>query len=124
MEKHLDKILVEGLYTNWISSLIAYSEELRHLRLTVQQLVHQYTFDDSIDLQNLDRDISINLQFIDGITQEVNRLRFTYNNSDEGKQGTMTEMFARNRVREKIRKLEQSCFMVKYRVNKYMLKVS
>lgn len=124
MENNIDRILQDGLYANWIASLSSYADELQNLKLTVQQLIRQSTTEDSIDLQNLERDISINLQFLEVITNEVNELRSRFHDSSEEKQLTMTEMFARNRVREKIRKLEQSCFMIKYTTNKYLQKVS
>ena len=116
-----DKNTLEKIYNEWVGSLLAYEEHLQNIDSITAQL--QRSVNDlhyQQDLRELRNEIVLQKNIISVLSEEVLQLKKRFNERDEKQVINLSDLIENNRFREKIRKAEQSVFMLKYKVNKFL----
>lgn len=113
------------LHTEWIGSLLAYEEELRSMRLNIEQLqstVNDFKFMHALTELSSEVDM-LKLEVIE-LSKSVLSLRKELLRIDADAPLAFATMLENNRLREKIRKAEQAVFMLKFQLGKFLSKAS
>ena len=116
-----DEHALEKIHNEWIGSLLAYEENLRSIHgiaCQMQRSVNDLHF--QRELQQLRTEIVLQKNVITVLTEEVMQLKGKFSERDEKQIITLAYLIENNRFRDKIRKAEQSVFMLKYQVNKLL----
>ena len=116
-----DEHALEKLHNEWIGNLLAYEEHLQNIQAVCSQLqssVNDLQFQH--ELQQLRIEIVLQKSIISVLNEEVLQLRKRFNERDEKQIINLSDLIENNRFRERIRKAEQSVFMLKYQVNKFL----
>lgn len=113
--------VLEKLHNDWIDGLLAYEEQLQNIDTITAQLqssVNDLHF--QRELQQLRSEIVMRKNVVSVLCDEVIHLKKIFENSHKKQNITLDVLIENNRFREKIRKTEQSVFMLKYQVNKFL----
>lgn len=126
MFRNNQEVLLGGLYNEWMSNLLAYTEQLVALEANIDQLLHSVVYGENEDfLRNLKTETAQVKGFMKKVLEEVESAGQRFTAPESGTiHVTLGEMVLRNRLRDKIRKLEQTTFLLKYRLNQYLSKAS
>lgn len=126
MYRNSQDVLLGGLYNEWINNLHAYTEQLDVLEMGIQQLLFTAIYGDNEEfLGLLLSDTTHTKDKMKQVLSEVEAAAHQFTTADGGNLHiTGSEMMLRNRLRDKIRKLEQTTFILKYRLNQYLSKAS
>jgi hypothetical protein len=120
-----DISVLEKSHTEWLSNLCAYEEELKHIDAITRQL--QTSVNDlhyQQHLRELRNEILLQRGLVTAISDEVIEWRKMFSEREDKKMISLAELIQNNRLRDKVRKTEQSVFMLKYQVNKLLSKAS
>jgi hypothetical protein len=109
-------VLLIGLYTTWLTDLVGYSKQLKELKAKIagQEAAGQNEFAEikadiistDFDLENVSDEICVRMK------------RLAYNHEAHRNMLSFTEIVERNSLGERLNKIEQSVFHLKYRLNK------
>ncbi len=113
--------VLEKLQNDWIDGLLAYEEQLQNIDTITAQLqssVNDLHF--QRELQQLRSEIVMRKNVVSVLCDEVIHLKKIFENSHKKQNITLDVLIENNRFREKIRKTEQSVFMLKYQANKFL----
>lgn len=126
MYRNSQDVLIGGLYNEWINNLHAYTEQLDALEMNIQQLLFTAIYGDNEEfLGRLLSDTTHTKDRMQQVLTEVETAAHQFTKADDDDLHiTVGEMMLRNRLRDKIRKLEQTTFILKYRLNQYLSKAS
>ena len=116
-----DEHALEKLHNEWIGNLLAYEEHLQNIQAVCSQLqssVNDLQFQH--ELQQLRIEIVLQKSIISVLNEEVLQLRKRFNERDEKQVINLADLIENNRFRDRVRKAEQSVFMLKYQVNKFL----
>lgn len=112
---------IDRAHDEWISNLFSYEEQLgiidsitRQLQTSINDLSYQR------DLQQLRNKIVMQKAIVSELTVEVTSFANQYADRVKSEPLTLSDLIAKNRMRDKLRKTEQSVFMLKYQVNKLL----
>lgn len=120
-----DISILENLHNEWMANLYAYEEELTNIDSITKQL--QSSVNDlhyQRHLNDLRTEILLQRGMITALNNEVKEWKKMFSEREDKKMITLSELIENNRMREKVRKTEQSVFMLKYQVNKLLSKAS
>lgn len=125
MELHEEtNTAIDKLYVEWYISLEACLGQLQHIdSLTRQLQVEVQALHVQNEMRSLRNRILLQKNMLSAIIEEVQHARSRYNSNDK-KEITMANLLENNRLREKVRKAEQSSFMLRYQVNQLLSKAS
>lgn len=111
----------EKLYNEWISTLLAYEEQMktidsvsRQMQMSVNDLHYQQ------EVQQLRNQILLQKNILGVLSSEVLQMRKSFSERNEKNVVSLEYLIENNRFRDKIRKAEQAIFMLKYQVNKLL----
>jgi hypothetical protein len=126
MYRNSQDVLLGGLYNEWINNLHAYTGQLDALEMNIQQLLFTAIYgDNEAFLGRLLSDTTHTKDRMQQVLTEVETAAHQFITADgDNLHITVGEMMLRNRLRDKIRKLEQTTFILKYRLNQYLSKAS
>ncbi len=116
-----DGPVFDKLYKEWSTTLLAYKEELQTLDNVIGQMqssVNDLHFQQEV--KQLCTRIVLQKNVLGVLSEEVIQLRKKYAGRDEKNVVPLADLVENNRFRDKIRKIEQSIFMLKYQVNKLL----
>ena len=113
--------VLENLHNEWIGSLLAYDEQLQQLDIVTAQLqmsVNDLNFQQ--ELQQIRIEIALMKKAVVRLDEEVIHLKRKFDFKKRKQNVNLDVIIENNRLRNKIRKSEQSVFMLKYQVNKFL----
>lgn len=121
METVTVKSKTEKLFNEWIGNLLAYEEELQCLQDVGSQLqssVNDMQF--QRELQHLRTEIVLQKNIVSVLSEEVLQLKKRFHERNEQQTMTLSDLIAKNRVRNNVLKAAESVFMLKYQINKFL----
>lgn len=126
MFRNNQEVLLGGLYNEWMSNLLAYTEQLDNVEANINQLLYTVVYgENEVFLRYLKTETTQVKACMKTVLEEVESAAQQFKSPESGTiHVTVGEMMLRNRLRDKIRKLEQTTFLLKYRLNQYLSKVS
>lgn len=111
----------QKLHLQWLNSLEACAEQLHSLDSITRQLLRSNEEDtDEKALAELRNNVLLQAGVIKEMTEEVMRLNKKFCETKSDNTITMGDLMDNNRLRDKIRKLEQHIFTLKNRVNQIL----
>ncbi len=112
---------IEKLHNEWLMSLCAYEEELLHIDAITKQL-QKSTLDLHYQqcLTEYRNQIVLQSGLMAKLRDEVQEWNKIFLHREDKKLITLSEIIQNNRIRDKVRKAEQSIFTLKYQVNKLL----
>lgn len=116
-----DKSALEKLHHEWLSNLYALEEEMQNIELTTKQL--QKTINDLQYQQQLNllrNQILMQIGMVRVLTEEILEWRLAFIHREDKKMITLQELLQNNLMRDKVRKAEQTAFLLKYQVSKLL----
>ncbi len=111
----------ERLYNEWISTLLAYDEQMRTIDVIVKEM--QRSVNDlhyQREVKQICNQVVLQKGILGVLSEELMQMRKKYSERKGNGEMQLTDLVENNRFRDKIRKAEQSIFMLKYQVNKLL----
>lgn len=111
----------ERLYNEWISTLLAYEEQIRTIDVIIKEM--QMSVNDlhyQQEVKHLCNQVVLQKGILGVLSDELMLLRKKYSEQNNNGIMQLADLVENNRFRDKIRKAEQSIFMLKYQVNKLL----
>ena len=116
-------ILLEGLYDEWLNTLLVYGQQIENLESVIKQIMR-----DTVELstrnnmQAMLTDLRRTKIEIETLSNEVfvKRAKVARENEHEQNVVSLHQLIENNRLRERVIKAEQSVFYLKYEVNKLL----
>lgn len=117
-----ESVLVAGLYTEWLSNMMAYRHQLDEMETTLRlNETHQHT--DAV--KQLLGDVEVTRTKLDVLLDKIENAQLDFYQLDSDTiQISLAEMIARRQLRDDIRKTEQAVFLLRYRIGQLVQKVS
>jgi hypothetical protein len=117
-----ESVLVAGLYTEWLSNMMAYRHQLDEMETTLRlNETHQHA-DAFKQLLGL---VEVTHTKLDVLLDKIENTQLDFYQIDsETIQISLAEMIARRQLRDDIRKTEQAVFLLRYRIGQLVQKVS
>jgi hypothetical protein len=117
-----ESVLVAGLYTEWLSNMMAYRHQLDEMEATLRlNETHQHT-DAFKQLLGL---VEVTHTKLDVLLDKIENAQLDFYQLDSDTiQISLAEMIARRQLRDDIRKTEQAVFLLRYRIGQLVQKVS
>ena len=117
-----ESVLVAGLYTEWLSNMMAYRHQLDEMETTLRlNETHQHT-DAVKQLLGL---VEVTHTKLDVLLDKIENAQLDFYQLDSDTiQISLAEMIARRQLRDDIRKTEQAVFLLRYRIGQLVQKVS
>jgi len=117
-----ESVLVAGLYTEWLSNIMAYRHQLDEMDNTL-------LITDSIQVGSaalkLQEDIATMKAKLDALLDRIENAQFDlYQTDSDTIQISLAEMLVRRQLRDEIRKAEQTIFLIRYSIGQLIKKVS
>ena len=112
---------IEKRYDEWISNLLAFNEHLQTMDSITAQLqssVNDLHF--QRDLRELRNEVVLQKRIISVLIEEVLQLKRRFNERGEKQIITLPDLIENNRFRDKVLKVAESVFMLKYQINKFL----
>jgi hypothetical protein len=111
----------EAIQFEWESNLKAYQEDLGSLdSLTAQLHITIHDVDFQTEIKTLRNNIFLHKKVIAELLKEQQTLIALLKEKSRMRALTLSDLIEKNRLREKVRKAEQTVFVLKYRVNKLL----
>ncbi len=111
----------ERLYNEWISTLLAYDEQMGTIDVIVKEM--QRSVNDlhyQREVKQICNQVVLQKGILGVLSEELMQMRKKYSGRKGNGEMQLTDLVENNRFRDKIRKAEQSIFMLKYQVNKLL----
>lgn len=117
-----ESVLVAGLYTEWLSNMMAYRHQLDEMETTLRlNETHQHA-DAFKHLLGL---VEVTHTKLDVLLDKIENAQLDFYQIDSDTiQISLAEMIARRQLRDDIRKTEQAVFLLRYRIGQLVQKVS
>jgi hypothetical protein len=117
-----ESVLVAGLYTEWLSNMMAYRHQLDEMETTLRlNETHQHA-DAFKQLLGL---VEVTHTKLDVLLDKIENAQLDFYQIDSDTiQISLAEMIARRQLRDDIRKTEQAVFLLRYRIGQLVQKVS
>lgn len=117
-----ESVLVAGLYTEWLSNMMAYRHQLDEMETTLRlNETHQHA-DAFKQLLGL---VEVTHTKLDVLLDKIENAQLDFYQIDSDTiQISLAEMIARRQLRDYIRKTEQAVFLLRYRIGQLVQKVS
>jgi hypothetical protein len=117
-----ESVLVAGLYTEWLSNMMAYRHQLDEMETTLRlNETHQHT--DAV--KQLLGHVEVTRTKLDVLLDKIENAQLDFYQLDiDTIQISLAEMIARRQLRDDIRKTEQAVFLLRYRIGQLVQKVS
>jgi hypothetical protein len=117
-----ESVLVAGLYTEWLSNMMAYRHQLDEMETTLRlNETHQHA-DAFKQLLGL---VEVTHTKLDVLLDKIENAQLDFYQLDiDTIQISLAEMIARRQLRDDIRKTEQAVFLLRYRIGQLVQKVS
>ena len=117
-----ESVLVAGLYTEWLSNMMAYRHQLDEMETTIRlNETHQHA-DAFKQLLGL---VEVTHTKLDVLLDKIENAQLDFYQIDSDTiQISLAEMIARRQLRDDIRKTEQAVFLLRYRIGQLVQKVS
>jgi hypothetical protein len=117
-----ESVLVAGLYTEWLSNMMAYRHQLDEMETTLRlNETHQHA-DAFKQLLGL---VEVTHTKLDVLLDKIENAQLDFYQIDSDTiQISLAEMIARRQLRDDIRKIEQAVFLLRYRIGQLVQKVS
>ena len=117
-----ESVLVAGLYTEWLSNMMAYRHQLDEMETTLRlNETHQHA-DAFKQLLGL---VEVTRTKLDVLLHKIENAQLDFYQIDSDTiQISLAEMIARRQLRDDIRKTEQAVFLLRYRIGQLVQKVS
>ena len=112
---------IEKRYDEWISNLLDFNEHLQTMDSITAQLqssVNDLHF--QRDLRELRNEVVLQKRIISVLIEEVLQLKRRFNERGEKQIITLPDLIENNRFRDKVLKVAESVFMLKYQINKFL----
>ena len=116
-----DETLFEKLHNEWIATLLGLEEHIQSIDIICSQLqssVNDFQFQK--ELKEIRNEIILHKGLVLFLSEEVLNLKKKFSSRDENDKLTLSDLIENNKLREKIRKAEQSVFMLKYQINNFL----
>lgn len=117
-----ESVLVAGLYTEWLSNMMAYRHQLDEMETTLRlNETHQHA-DAFKQLLGL---VEVTHTKLDVLLDKIENAQLDFYQIDSDTiQISLAEMIARRQLRDDIRKTEQAVFLLRYRIGQLVQKVA
>ena len=117
-----ESVLVAGLYTEWLSNMMAYRHQLHEMGTTLRlNETHQHA-DAFKQLLGL---VEVTHTKLDVLLDKIENAQLDFYQLDSDTiQISLAEMIARRQLRDDIRKTEQAVFLLRYRIGQLVQKAS
>jgi hypothetical protein len=117
-----ESVLVAGLYTEWLSNMMAYRHQLDEMETTLRlNETHQHA-DAFKQLLGL---VEVTHTKWDVLLDKIENAQLDFYQIDSDTiQISLAEMIARRQLRDDIRKTEQAVFLLRYRIGQLVQKVA
>ena len=117
-----ESVLVAGLYTEWLSNMMAYRHQLDEMETTLRLNETQQHTD---AVKQLLGDVEVTRTKLDVLLDKIENAQLDFYQLDSDTiQISLAEMIARRQLRDDIRKTEQAVFLLRYRIGQLVQKVS
>lgn len=112
---------IEKRYNEWVSNLIAFTEQLQKMdsvSVQLQSSVNDLHYQQ--ELRKIRNEIVLQKNFVSVLSEEVLQLKKRFIEREEQQTITLSDLIENNRFREKVLKTAESVFMLKYQLNKFL----
>lgn len=117
-----ESVLVAGLYTEWLSNMMAYRHQLDEMETTLRL---NETSQHIEAINQLLNDVGLTREKSDALLDKIESAQLDFYQLDNDTiQISLAEMIARRQLRDDIRKTEQTVFLLRYRIGQLIQKVS
>jgi hypothetical protein len=117
-----ESVLVAGLYTEWLSNMMAYRHQLDEMETTLRL---NETQQHAEAIKQLLDDAAVTRNKLDVLLDKIENAQLDFYQLDSDTiQISLAEMIARRQLRDDIRKTEQAVFLLRYRIGQLVQKVS